>query len=69
MFEIRHCLTASGRNVFEEWLDSMKDAKADRIAARIARLAGGNFGDCKRLRDGVCELRIDRGQVIEFTMP
>ena len=32
-----------------------------RIAARIARLAAGNFGDCKPLRDGVWELRIDWG--------
>ena len=40
----------------------MKDAKAAaRIAARIARLAAGNFGDCKPLRDGVWELRIDWG--------
>ena len=62
MLEIRHYLTASGSNIFGEWLDSLRDAKAEaRIAARIARLAGGNFGDCKPLRDGVCELRIDWG--------
>jgi len=62
MYEIRHYLTASGKNLFEEWLDSLKDAKAEaRIAARIARLAAGNFGDCKPLRDGVWELRIDWG--------
>jgi putative addiction module killer protein len=28
---------------------------------RINRLAVGNFGDCKLLRQGVCELRIDWG--------
>ena len=62
MVEIRHYLTASGKNLFEEWLDSLKDAKAEaRIAARIARLAAGNFGDCKPVRDGVWELRIDWG--------
>ena len=62
MYEIRHYLTASGKNLFEEWLDALKDAKAEaRIAARIARLAAGNFGDCKPLRDGVWELRIDWG--------
>lgn len=62
MIGIRHYLTASGRNIFEEWLDSLRDAKAEaRIAARIARLAAGNFGDCKPLRDGVWELRIDWG--------
>ena len=62
MCEIRHYLTASGKNPFEQWLDSLRDAKAEaRIAARIARLAAGNFGDCKPLRDGVWELRIDWG--------
>jgi putative addiction module killer protein len=62
MVEIRHYLTASGKNVFEEWLDSLRDAKAEaRIAARIARLTAGNFGDCRPVRDGVWELRIDWG--------
>ena len=29
--------------------------------ARISRVAAGNFGDCKPLRDGVQELKIDFG--------
>jgi putative addiction module killer protein len=62
MLDIRHYLTTSGTDIFEEWLDSLRDTKAEaRIAARIARLAAGNFGDCKPLRDGVWELRIDWG--------
>ena len=62
MYEIRHYLTAAGKNLFEEWLDSLRDAQTEaRIAARIARLAAGNFGDCRPLRDGVWELRIDWG--------
>lgn len=62
MVEVRHYVTASGRNVFAEWLDSLRDAKAEaRIAARIARLTAGNFGDCKPLKDGVWEMRIDWG--------
>lgn len=62
MIEIRHYLTASGKNVFEEWLDSLRDAKTEaRIAARIARLAVGNFGDCKPVSGGVWELRVDWG--------
>ena len=31
------------------------------IKARLLRLEAGNFGDCKPLRDGVLELRIDKG--------
>ena len=62
MIEIRHYLTASGQNIFAEWLDELRDAKAEaRIVARIARLAAENFGDCKPLRAGVWEMRIDWG--------
>ncbi len=62
MHEIRHYLTASGKNLFEEWLDSLRDAKAEaRIIARITRLVAGSFGDCKPLMDGVWELRIEWG--------
>lgn len=62
MYEIRHYLTASGKNIFAEWFDSLRDPKITaRIAARIARLAVGNFGDCKPLKNGVWELRINWG--------
>ncbi len=62
MIEIRQYLTRSGKNVFEEWFESLRDPKAEgRIAVRIARLAAGNFGDCRALSEGVWELRIDWG--------
>jgi putative addiction module killer protein len=60
--EIRHYITEAGRDVFGDWLLGLSDRHArNRIAARIDRLAHGNFGDCKRLRHGLCELRIDWG--------
>jgi putative addiction module killer protein len=44
------------------WLKSLKDAQArQRVWTRIARLQLGNFGDCKPLRGGILELRIDHG--------
>ena len=44
------------------WLDTLKDLRAKaQIQARMVRVAAGNFGDCKPLRDGVRELRIDYG--------
>lgn len=62
MYELRDFLTGDGRNVIREWLDDLQDVKARaRIQLRLARLANGNFGDCKPLRDGVWELRIDHG--------
>lgn len=62
MFVIRHYLTISGKDVFEEWFDALADAKAQaRVAVRINRLAAGHFGDCKPLQEGVWELRVDWG--------
>ena len=44
------------------WLEALKDLRAKaHIQARMVRVAAGNFGDCKPLRDGVQELRIDYG--------
>jgi len=60
--ELRRYLTASGRDVFGEWLAGLKDVRTKaKIVARIDRLSVGNFGDCKALRGGVFELRIDWG--------
>ena len=44
------------------WLEALKDLRAKaQIQAQMVRVAAGNFGDCKPLRDGVQELRIDYG--------
>jgi putative addiction module killer protein len=62
MYEVWHYLTLAGKNIFAEWLNSLKDHEAEgRIAARIARLTAENFGDCRSVGDGVWELRIDHG--------
>ncbi|MDP2065855.1 MAG: type II toxin-antitoxin system RelE/ParE family toxin [Burkholderiaceae bacterium] len=62
MMDIRIYTDATGRAPFEEWLNELKDAQGRaRIRARLARLQAGNFGDCKPLRAGVLELRIDHG--------
>ncbi len=45
-----------------DWLAQLEDLKARaRIAARLDRLSLGILGDCKPLREGVSELRIDWG--------
>ena len=60
--EIRHYLTASGRDLFQTWLDDLKDMRARvAIQRRVDRLAAGNFGDHKLCREGISELRIDVG--------
>lgn len=60
--EVVRYITESGRDVFGEWLADLDDPRAyAKILVRIDRLAAGNLGDCKSLRDGVSELRVDWG--------
>ena len=62
VIEVRRYVARSGRDVIGDWLASLEDLRARaRIAARLDRLSLGNFGDCKALREGVSELRIDWG--------
>lgn len=62
MQRILHYTTTDGRDVFQTWLDGLRDpvAKA-RILVRLNRLAAGNVGDCKPVGDSIHELRIHHG--------
>lgn len=60
--EIRNYLTVDGKNIFDEWLDSLRDRRAKaKIRARLDRVEDGNLGDSKSVGEGVFELRIDYG--------
>ncbi len=60
MIEIRHYVNRAGKDVFDDWLKQLADVRAQaKIANRINRLAAGNFGDCKSLRQGLYELQVD----------
>jgi putative addiction module killer protein len=62
MIEILRYLASSGQDVFGDWLAELPEARTRaKIATRIDRLAAGNLGDCKPLRNGVWELRVDWG--------
>ena len=61
MIEIRRYVTRTGKDVIGDWLAGLDAHLRARIAVRIDRLSLGNFGDCKSLREGVSELRIDWG--------
>jgi len=55
-------IDSEGRKPFSEWLLGLADRDArKRILARLARVEAGNLGDCKPVREGVQELRIDHG--------
>jgi putative addiction module killer protein len=47
---------------FKEWLAALRDINARaRIAARIRRMEGGNFGDVAPVGEGVSEVRVRYG--------
>lgn len=47
---------------FDKWLLGLRDRTARaRIEARIVRMALGNLGDVKPVRNGINEMRIDYG--------
>lgn len=57
----------NGKRPFEEWIKDIKEVHTRaKILTRIDRLKMGNFGDCKTLQDGVCELRIHYGAGIRI---
>jgi putative component of toxin-antitoxin plasmid stabilization module len=59
VIEIRRYVTRAGKDPLGEWLTGLKDIRARaKIAIRITRVATGNFGDSKRLSQGLYELRI-----------
>ena len=59
---IQFYLDRKGHAPFAEWLESLRNDQARyRIKARIDRMRFGNFGDWKRVGDGVYEHRVDVG--------
>ena len=60
--DVLHYLTASGRDLYQDWLGGLRDMRA-RVAVqrRVDRMAAGNFGDHAFCRGGVWEMRIDIG--------
>ena len=56
MVEVLRYVTEEGVVPVSKWLAGMGDERARaKIVTRFARLAAGNFGDCKPLRGGVGE--------------
>jgi putative addiction module killer protein len=49
-------------DTFNKWLLGLKDRQARvRIGVRLDRMALGNPGDVKPVRDGISEMRVDHG--------
>ena len=62
MAEVLHYTDANGQDLIGDWLSGLRDRRAmARIAVRIERLELGLLGDCRSVKGGVRELRIDYG--------
>ena len=62
MAEVVHYTDADGRDLIDDWMSGLRDQMANaRISARIERLELGLLGDCRSIKGGVSELRIDYG--------
>lgn len=62
LMDVRIYTTPSGDAPFETWLNGLRDVQGRaRIRARLARVQADNLGDCKPLRGGLQELRVDHG--------
>ena len=58
--------SALPKKMIERWKDNDEIATRAKILTRLDRLKLGNFGDCKTLQEGVCELRIHYGPGIRI---
>jgi putative addiction module killer protein len=62
VYEIRHYLTADGKDLYLDWLRQLRDPIAKvQVVKRVSRVEQGNFGDHKFCREGVWEMRVDVG--------
>ena len=60
MYTLEDYKTADGRIPFANWLLALTDLKAKaKVLSRLQRLSAGSFGDCKPIKNGLWELRID----------
>lgn len=67
VIEIELYETPTGKRPFEIWIKELKELNTRaKILTRLDRLRLGNFGDCKTLQEGVCELRIHYGPGIRI---
>ena len=62
MHQIIHYLDENENDLYQEWLDSLRDRTAKvAIIRRIARMEIGQFGDHKHLQEGIWEAKIEVG--------
>ncbi len=61
MNEVVEYVDNAGRNAFREWLRTLDRTTFARIAAVVARMKEGNFGDVQPIGSGLSETRLHFG--------
>ena len=62
MYQLQHYTSVAGEDLFGKWLNGLRDPQVRaRVAARLIRLENGNLGDCRPIKAGVWELKLDFG--------
>lgn len=62
MHKVIHYLDEAENDLYQSWLESLRDRVAKvAIIKRVARMEVELFGDCKSLREGIWELKVDVG--------
>jgi putative addiction module killer protein len=61
LIEIRELQREDGTAPFADWFDRLPAGTADRIDTALRRIRQGNFGDAKRVGEGVFERRLHFG--------
>jgi putative addiction module killer protein len=53
-------------NFYQKWFDKQDDEVQEQVINNLAKLQIGNFSNCKLLRKGISELKIDFGKGIRI---
>ena len=59
--EIELYVSEEGKCPFQEWIEQLDKVEAVRVEERLSRVRDGNFGDAKRISEGIWELRLFHG--------
>jgi putative addiction module killer protein len=61
MIEVAEYISEEGQSPFRHWFDELDPQAAVIVTVALGRLADGNSSNTKSIREGLAELRIDRG--------
>ena len=62
MYEVEHVLSPNGVDIYQAWLDTVRDKRSKaRITTRVDRASLGHFGDVEPVGEGIFEMKINFG--------